>query len=99
MVGQLLWEQWAGGSNPSIEKIDTAGAPEKLLAAFQSLRAAFAGMKTEIAKLDQEKKLKEFANPPAGLEKAMETVHNAFEAFVAEAAACGIEDAADLLDF
>ena len=86
-------------ASAGLDKIDTAGAPEKLLAAFQSLRAAFAGMKTEIAKLDQEKKLKEFANPPASLEKAMELIHNAFEEFVAEAAACGVEDASDLLDF
>jgi protein disulfide-isomerase len=83
----------------AIAAIDTKDVPEILLAAFKSFSDAFATMTAEFKKLDQTKTLRELGAPPASLQAAMAAAEKAVEKLADAAEACGIEDAADLLDF
>ena len=83
----------------AIAAIDTKDVPESLLAAFKSFSDAFATMTAEFKKLDQTKTLRELGAPPASLQAAMAAAEKAVEKLADAAEACGIEDAADLLDF
>ena len=83
----------------AIAAIDTKDAPENLLAAFKSFSDAFAAMTAEFGKLDQTKTLRELGRPPESLQKAMSATEKAVENLTEAAEACGVEDAADLLDF
>ena len=56
-------------------------------------------MTAELKKLDQTKTLRELGTPPASLQAAMTAAETAGEKLAEAAEACGIEDAADLLDF
>ena len=83
----------------AIAAIDTKGAPEDFLAAFQSFSDAFAAMAAEFKKLDQTKTLREIGRPPQSLEKAVSATESAVEKLIEAAEACGVEDVADLLEF
>ena len=83
----------------AIAAIDTKDVPEDLLAAFKSFSDAFAAMTAEFKKLDQSKPLRELGRPPQSLLNALLAVNQAGNQIAAAAEACGVEDAADLLDF
>ena len=82
-----------------IAAIDTKDVPENLLAAFKSFSDAFATMTAEFGKLDQTKTLREIGRPPESMQKALSAMQKALEKLDEAAEACGVEDAADSLDF
>ena len=63
------------------------------------LGAAPPAMTAEFKKLDQSKPLRELGRPPQSLLNALLAVNQAGNQIAAAAEACGVEDAADLLDF
>ena len=83
----------------ALAAIDTKDVPENLLAAFKLFSDAYAAMTAEFKKLDQSKPLRELGRPPQSLQKALLAVNQAGSQIAAAAEACGVEDAADLLDF
>ena len=82
-----------------IAAIDTKDVPENLLAAFKSFSDAFATMTAEFGKLDQTKTLREIGRPPESMQKALSAMQKALEKLGEAAESCGVEDAADSLEF
>ena len=56
-------------------------------------------MTAEFGKLDQTKTLREIGRPPESMQKALSAMQKALEKLGEAAESCGVEDAADVLEF
>ena len=79
--------------------ISTDGVPENLLPPFRNILETYGAMTAEFKKLDQTKTFRELGRPSESHQKAMRAFGQAIEKFVEAAEACGVEDAADVLEF